>query len=210
MLTIAHIEKALALTDFDSASAQLGMSPAGRASMTPKLNKPPRQSAVLVLIYPDTDQKLQVILTKRTEQLRGHSGQISFPGGRRDEGDKSYEETALREACEEVGVCNRSRIRILGQLAQLWIPPSNFEVMPIVATMDNIPQLVPSPAEVAQILFLPLDNLLKDDIKKTTPMTFRGTVFDVPYYDVQGHIVWGATAAMLSELEHRLRTTLTI
>lgn len=208
MLTVSHIEKALILPDFDGFNAQMGMSPAGRGRMQPKPDKPPRQSAVLILIYPDVDQNLHLILTKRTEHLSGHSGQVSFPGGRCDESDVSREDTALRETCEEIGVCDRSQIRILGRLTNLWIPPSNYEVTPIVATIDHKPEIVPSPSEVAQVLYLSLADLLGDKLKKTTPMTFRGQVFDVPYYDVQGHVVWGATAAMLSEFEARLKTVI--
>lgn len=208
MLTVNHIKQALNLRDFDSFEAQMGMSPTGRELMMPDPANPPRQSAVLVLIYPKIGDGLHLILTRRTEHLRGHSGQISFPGGRRDEDDHSYEHTALRETCEEIGLCEQSRVNLLGRLSTMWIPPSNFEVVPIVATMQSEPDLKASPSEVAQILYMPLKSLFDDETKKTTEMTFRDMVFDVPYYDVQGHIVWGATAAMLSELEKRLKTVL--
>lgn len=96
----------------------------------------------------------------------------------------------------------------MGRLSKMWIPPSNFEVYPIVATMQSEPKITPNPAEVAHVLHMSLDSLVDDQTKKTTQMSFRDMVFDVPYYDVEGQIVWGATAAMLSELEIRLKTVL--
>lgn len=205
MITFDHLQQALNLPDFDGFSAQMGMSPAGRERMLPKADKPPRQSAVLVLVYPDDNRNLQILLTKRTSTLRGHSGQISFPGGSQDDTDTSYEHTALRETCEEVGICEQASIHIIGRLTKMWIPPSNFEVHPIVGTLSSTPSITPSPDEVAAVLHLSVDALLDDMTKKTTQMQFRGTTFDVPYYDVEGHVVWGATAGMLSELEQRLK-----
>lgn len=204
-VTVEHIQQALDLPYFDGFKAQMGMSPEGRERMLPKKNKPPRQSAVLVLIYPKYDTGLNILLTKRTATLRGHSGQVSFPGGSVDDTDDSVEHTALRETCEEVGICDEADIRILGRLSKMWIPPSNFDVHPIVATMRSTPHLTPSPDEVADILHLPISALLSDSTKKKTQMSFQNMTFNVPYYDVQGQIVWGATAGILSELELRLK-----
>lgn len=204
-VTIEHIQQALNLPHFDGFKAQMRMAPEGRERMLPKTDKPPRQSAVLVLIYPKYDTGLNILLTRRTVTLRGHSGQVSFPGGRVDETDDSLEQTALRETCEEVGICDEADVHILGRLSKMWIPPSNFEVHPIVATMRSTPHLIPSPHEVADVLHLPLNALIDNKTKKMTQMKFGNTSFDVPYYDVQGQIVWGATAGMLSELELRLK-----
>jgi 8-oxo-dGTP pyrophosphatase MutT (NUDIX family) len=203
MISFTSLKDAVELPDFDGFQAQLGMSPKGRERMMPNPANPPRQSAVLVLAYPQVDGSLHLLLTKRTDTLRGHSGQVSFPGGSIDPEDKSHEEAALREAFEEVGLYDKPRI--LGKLTDLWIPPSNFEVHPVVATLEHEPTLIANPTEVAKILHMPLSALLDPATKKSTTMDFRGTPVDVPYYDVDGHIVWGATAAMLSELELRLR-----
>lgn len=204
-IKIEHVEQALALKKFDGFQAQMGMSPSGREQMLPKAEKPPRQSAVLVLIYPKYDTGLNILLTKRTATLRGHSGQVSFPGGSVDDTDTSHEYTALRETCEEVGICEQERIQILGRLSKMWIPPSNFDVYPIVASMPSTPHMTLSPDEVASVLHMPLSALLNDATKQTTKMTFRNVQFDVPYYDVDGQVVWGATAGMLRELELRLK-----
>lgn len=207
-ITLTNIQKSLALEDFDGRKAQMAMSPAGRERMKPQAGSNPRQAAVLVLIYPDADSGLNLILTKRTDSLRGHSGQVSFPGGSVDDDDASYEAAALRETCEELGICDTSTIQILGRLSTLWIPPSNFEVVPIVAYIDHLPKIIPSPFEVAKVLHMSLSALIDDATKCTTPMTFRGQTWDVPYYDVDDHVVWGATCAMLSEFEQRLKTIL--
>ncbi|MDQ7033594.1 MAG: CoA pyrophosphatase [Anaerolineae bacterium] len=160
------------------------------------------------LVVSKADAGFHIILTKRTTTLRGHSGQVSFPGGSMDEEDATYEDTALRETCEELGICDTSQIQILGRLSKMWIPPSNFDVIPVVATMKHEPKMTPSPFEVAKVLHMPLSALLDDATKRTTTMDFRGMAMDVPYYDVDGHIVWGATAGMLSEFEKRLKVVL--
>jgi 8-oxo-dGTP pyrophosphatase MutT (NUDIX family) len=207
LITLHHVKQALALPEFDGFKAQLGMAPAGRERLQPNPDLLPRQSAVLVLIYPRVGEGLHVILTKRTDSLRGHSGQVSFPGGSVDPEDTCYEDTALRETREELGI-NTSQVRILGRLSKMWIPPSNFDVIPVVATVNHEPLMTPNPFEVAQVLHLSLDNLVDDRIKCSTQMDFRGTSVDVPYYDVDGHIVWGATAGMLCEFEQRLKVVL--
>lgn len=208
MITFDHLQRAITLTQFDGFTAQMGMAPVGRERMYPKPDNPPRQSAVLVLIYPRLNSGLHLLLTKRTSHLRGHSGQISFPGGRQDDTDSSLEYTALREACEEVGICQHSQVNIIGRLSKMWIPPTNFDVHPIVATMPAEPEIIPNPAEVAAVLHMPLRSLIDDATKQSTQMQIRDMNIEVPYYDVEGQIVWGATAGMLSELELRLKTVL--
>lgn len=207
MMTIENVEAALILTEFDGQVAQMQMAPMGRGEMRPSPENPPRDSAVLILLYPDPEDGLRLVLTRRAERLRGHKGQISFPGGRRDPEDPSYEATALRETCEELGICSEN-IRLLGRLTPLWIPPSNYHVVPVVGYLPQLPPLLPNPAEVAEVLVLSLQDLLAGSNKRSMLMSFRGTDIDVPYYDVEGHVVWGATCMMLSELEQRLRLVL--
>ena len=208
LITFTHVREALALKHVDGLDAQMRMSPPGRRELRPSPLEQPRQSAVLILIYPQIGAGLHLILTRRTDSLRGHSGQISFPGGRVDPEDQSPEDTAFRETCEELGICERTRIRVVGRLTKMWIPPSNFDVHPIVAITNSEPVLSPNPAEVAEVLHLSLQDLLDDRIKQQTSMMLWGQAIDVPYYDVAGHVVWGATAGMLSEFEHRLKQIL--
>lgn len=194
------------LPEFDGQAAQYKMAPAMRPVMPDvAAEKPPRDAAVLVLIYPEIGGGLHLLLTRRSDDLRGHSGQVSFPGGRCDTTDDSFRDTALREACEELGICERTPIDIIGHLTPCYIPPSHHLVYPVVATMQRKPAISPNPAEVAEVFSLSLVDLLAHHTKRTETWDFRGNPVQVPFYFVQGHKVWGATAIMLSELEQRLR-----
>ncbi|MFN8372377.1 MAG: CoA pyrophosphatase [Anaerolineae bacterium] len=202
MITLDDVRAALALTEFDVSAAQLHMAP-GTRGFFPKPDAPPREAGVLVLLYPG-DSGLCVLLTRRTKNIRDHSGQISFPGGKRDPHDESFTATALREACEELGICDEP-MTILGELTTIYIPPSNFEVHPTVAAMNSVPHITANPREVEEVFALPLRDLLDHSIKRTETRDFNGYKVEIPYYAVNGQQVWGATAIMLSEFEHRLR-----
>ncbi len=200
LITLQHVQEAVNLTDFDAQTAHMRMSPIPRGQ---RWAEEPRKAAVLVLVYPHAEERLHLILTKRTETLQKHSGQVSFPGGKRDEGDYDYVATALRETCEELGICEE--LTILGQLSQVYIPPSNFDVFPSVAYTPVLPTLRPNPFEVSDVLSLALDDLLNPTVKGTETRHIQGFDVRTPYYRVEGHKVWGATAVMLSEFEERLR-----
>ncbi len=156
-----------------------------------------REAAVLVLLYPWEDH-LATLLTVRPSTLRDHAGQVSFPGGRREVGE-TLEETALRECEEEVGI-SRADLSILGTLSPLYIPPTRFDVLPVVAAMPQRPVYTLDTREVAQVLEVPVPHLLQPETRKIDTWNVRGTPRIIPYFDVEGYRVWGATAAMLSEL----------
>lgn len=208
-LTLAEVRRALALPDFDQGAAQLAqlrMAPRPRPIRPPSKPGQPRQASVLLLLYPH-DGDLSFVLMQRPEYPGVHSGQISLPGGKR-EGDESFTETALRETCEELGACGD--IEVLGTLEMLYIPPSDFEVYPIVGYRAERPRWSPDPTEVATIIETPLTTLLDEAIKGQEEV-FRPDVnmtLTIFYYLIHGHKVWGATAAILSEVETRLRTIL--
>lgn len=210
MITLNDVITAVNLPNFDPTAAWQRMMPQAEELLRqfPSRSARTRQAGVLALIYPEAQSNLEVVLTRRTDSLRGHSGQVSFPGGKRDPEDDSFTATALREACEEIGICSDD-LTVIGAMSTLYIPPSDFEVFPTVATLLVPPQFEPNPAEVAEIFTFRLDDLLDEGHKREELWDFPGGYkICVPFYAVGDHKVWGATATMLSELEARLRTAL--
>ncbi len=159
-ITRDHLQRAFQLDEFDFVLAQEQMAPNPRGLMPDRVGNPPKEAGVLVLTFPKMG-KLHVVLTRRTETLRGHSGQISFPGGKCDPEDSSVVVTALRETCEELGVCDDS-IEIIGQLSRFYIPPSHYNVYPSVGYLESEPQFIPNPFEVAEVISFPLNDLLDE------------------------------------------------
>jgi len=153
------------------------------------------------------DPSPHLILIERSQGASGdkHGGQISFPGGKSEPDDQSLWDTALRETQEEIGV-EKEQIELLGPLTSLYIPVSGFLVHPFVG-MGNIDHFVPQAEEVANILQWPLQSLLSDRAIHIRDIVPRPGVSlkDVPYFDCMGHILWGATAMMLSELRTILK-----
>ena len=162
-----------------------------------------KNSAVLSLLFPKNNQ-LNLLLIKRAEDGRPHSGQIAFPGGRYEEQDTDLIETALRETEEEVGI-SRNGIDILGPLTNLYIPVSNSNVHPFVAYTEVLPECVVSQDEVQYTLEVPLHELFHPDrktVRHITPSAFPDITIKAPAYDWDDdHLIWGATAMMIAELE---------
>jgi 8-oxo-dGTP pyrophosphatase MutT (NUDIX family) len=158
-----------------------------------------RKAAVLVLFYPYHD-KIYLVFIKRNEYPGVHSGQISFPGGGMEQVDKDMTDTALREAEEEIGV-KRNPVTVIGKLTDLFIPPSNFLVTPVVGYTLERPDFRPDPDEVDHILEFPLDELLNNSNVIDKEITiFPDVDIKVPCYYLDGNVIWGATAMILSEL----------
>lgn len=156
-----------------------------------------REGAALALLYP-LRRRWHVVLTERSAELTHHPGQISLPGGRVDEGEDLVR-AALREAEEELAV-PPDRVEILGPLSPLWIPPSNFLVQPVLGAAAARPAFRPQPAEVARVIEVPLDDLLDPALRREEIWEIRGRARRVPFFELQGHRVWGATAMILVEL----------
>jgi len=169
-----------------------------------KLEPRPRESAVLALLYPRSGQ-LYTLLMLRPEYDGVHSGQVAFPGGRREEVDTTIQETALREFTEETGAPTRG-FDLLGALTQVYIPPSRSLVTPFLAFAQELPPTTPDPREVAALIETPLEELLRPDVVQVRRQYIQvmGREAEIPYFDLQGQVVWGATAMMLAELRELL------
>jgi 8-oxo-dGTP pyrophosphatase MutT (NUDIX family) len=138
-----------------------------------------------------------IVLTVRAGTLGRHSGQVSLPGGVIEPGE-TFEQAALREAHEEVGL-SPDGVRVVGALTALDIPVSGFRLQPIVAVTETRPQLAPSHAEVARILEVDLDDLVNPAHLVSTERERDGIALTVPAFHVAGHEIWGATAMVLAE-----------
>lgn len=162
-----------------------------------------RQSGVLLLFYP-TANDIKLILIERSIDGGVHSGQLAFPGGKKEETDADIIETALREANEEVALKSDTAI-VLGKLSALYIPVSNFVVNPVVAICDGEPALIASEAEVASILHLSINTLFSK--KEMVQVLVSGgslNIRTIAYMLDDGKFIWGATAMILSEVETML------
>lgn len=171
------------------------------------LKNNPRSSAVMMLFYPK-GQKTHLVLIKRNTYPGIHSAQISFPGGKAEVYDKDLAHTALRETQEEIGVLPAD-IELVMPFTQIYIPPSNFVVAPFLGLAASQPVFNPNPDEVAALIELPLDVLLDDATIINAPMqTSYSQNIMVPAFKVEEHIIWGATAMMLSELKETIKSAL--
>lgn len=197
----------VSLENLPGFEAQLKMAPITRLKDLKmfKLKETARKSAVLLLIYPDK-RKIKTVLMERATDKTVHSGQISFPGGKFEEEDKTLEQTALRETYEEIGI-DPNTVKILGPLTKLYIPPSNFDVSPFVGYTNQKPNFKIN-SEVKSILEVDLQMLLNPEtlVKKTIEHR-TGGIFEVPCYFVQNHIIWGATSMIISELLEVIKKT---
>jgi 8-oxo-dGTP pyrophosphatase MutT (NUDIX family) len=154
------------------------------------------RAGVLVLLYP-RDDSLFLVLTKRSERLRYHQAQISFPGGRQEPGEDLVQ-TALRETSEELGV-RMDSLRLLGTLTPLYIPPSDTCIHPVVASLTERPEFIPAPEEVEEVIEVPLAHLRDPLNLHEEVWTIRGIPVRVPFYLYKGNKIWGATAMVLAE-----------
>jgi 8-oxo-dGTP pyrophosphatase MutT (NUDIX family) len=165
------------------------------------------RSGVLVLLFP-FGKSIWMVLIKRAIDKSVHSGQISLPGGKYEKEDADLEQTALRETHEEVGV-NPSRIKILGNLTELFIPPSNFIVYPFVGYCNEKPVFIPDSNEVDCIIEADINDFLNPINRKLKEIIIRNEFkITTPVFEIQGHSVWGATGMILSEFTEIIREIL--
>ena len=181
--------------------AQNKLSPVTAAAKYRKAPTNHRKACVMGLIYPEGNE-LRMAFIERTFSHPDdkHGGQISFPGGKLEPEDETYLIGALREVEEEIGI-PPEQITVLGQLTDLYVFASNFLVYPFLGYMENAPRFVPQVEEVASIVSFPIDRLMSADIIDTKDLVVREyTMKDVPYYKLNEHVLWGATAMITSEI----------
>jgi len=170
-------------------------------------NNSPRMAAVMMLFYPKNGIT-HLVLIVRNSYEGVHSGQIAFPGGKYETEDEIFSKTALRETHEEVGV-SPAIIDVIKAFTQVYIPPSNFIVHPFLGICKEEICFVLDPSEVSSIIELPLSVFLNDEILIESKIsTSYAKEINVPAFDIEGHVVWGATAMILSELKDVLKVAL--
>lgn len=167
---------------------------------------PPKRGGVLILFYEDKNL-VRFPLIKRPAYPGIHGGQVSLPGGKAEPGEEPVA-TALREGEEEIGI-DRSAVKVIGQLSEFHVIPSNFVVNPVIAVSETKPLFTPDPREVERILIGEMDALLDAGAVRTKEIIVGGTYrLNAPHFEVDNEMVWGATAMILNELRIMLRQDL--
>ena len=208
-LSIYHVSSFLKKTteaDLLGLEAQLKMAPTLREKELRLVNSnlPRRLSAILIILFME-DGVLKTLMMKRSSNLNHHAGQISFPGGQVDKDDRSPWETAIRETEEETGI-DRNGITFLTKLSDLFIPPSNFNVNVMVGSLKELPKLTPNSEEVDDLIKVPISFFLEEEhIQNMNFEVGEDRMLEAPAYLFNEHIIWGASAMMISELVEILK-----
>jgi 8-oxo-dGTP pyrophosphatase MutT (NUDIX family) len=183
--------------------SHLKMAPMSRSLKPLPSDKKPRQSAVLILID-CFSKRPSIVLIQRPTYNGVHSNQIALPGGKMEAEDENLLATAKRETHEEIGITS-DEYEIIGQLSTIYIPPSNFHVHPFVAITDKQLVFIPEKKEVSEIISLPINKLLASTSKQEQLIQMStGFKLKTMTYVHNNKTIWGATAMILSELEHML------
>ncbi|HZV69076.1 MAG TPA: CoA pyrophosphatase [Saprospiraceae bacterium] len=181
--------------------------PIRKANLFPT-DTPVRNAAVLMVLFEKHPEDFHLIFIRRTISKEGdkHSGQIAFPGGKAEDQDPDFMYTALREAQEETAI-DLSQLDVLGALSPIYINVSNFLVHPFLAYSWQVPDLIRQETEIEEILELPLSAFLDiSSVEETRIQISSGIILNhVPCFQVQGHIIWGATAMIMSEFLEVIR-----
>ena len=167
-----------------------------------------KHAGVVALFYPDEEGQTKFVLILRNTYNGVHSAQIGFPGGKLEPHDKSLQHAAIRETYEEIGVPMHT-IEIICELSQVYIPPSNFYVSPFLGLVNQTPVFKKDEDEVKAIVEVSLQDFLDDKVLITKKVkTSYSVEVEVPAFLLNGHVVWGATAMMLSEIKDLLKQEL--
>jgi len=161
-----------------------------------------KKSSVLILFY-SKNNSVYTVLMQRTAYQGSHSGQVSFPGGKAEPSDTSIQHTTLREANEEIGVDSKE-VNIIGQITDVYIPVSNFHVVPFIGITKKMPEFILETREVEEIIELNIPYFMQQELIHNKVKMANNTIVKVPSFEYQQKVIWGATALMLNELKHIL------
>jgi len=169
------------------------------------LDKQGTPAAVLILLYP-LNKNWYFFLTKRSDTVDHHKGQVSFPGGMVEE-NESLKDAALRETHEEIGI-PPFKIKLIGSLTSFYIPVSRFEIFPFIGWTKRKPKTSIHDQEVDSIFSPSIKDFMLDKTQKEKKDTLAEFPVKIPYFDLGGEIVWGATSIILSEFKSILKDIL--
>lgn len=201
LIDLAEQIKKQATGNLPGITAHQAMLPEGRDLPKNYLNSIEnyKHSAVFALLFQE-DQHINLLLTQRHQYEGKHSGQISFPGGKKEDFDDSLLNTAYRETFEEVGI-HQNNIQFISELSPLYIPVSNFYVQPFLGYVLQLPELVINSREVKSIIKFPIHDLNNPSILKIKKIeASSGFYLTVPAFELGEFTIWGATAMMLREI----------
>jgi 8-oxo-dGTP pyrophosphatase MutT (NUDIX family) len=192
-------------------ASQFKMSPPFRRELITRYKeamKDAKRAGVLAMFYPNTSNETHLALILRKTYNGVHSAQIGFPGGKFEDEDKSLKYTAIRETWEEIGVPEH-QIKIVKQMTEVYIPPSNFYVQPFIGITNETPKFIKQDDEVEDIVEVSLSHFLdENNVSNKLVATSYTAKIEVPAYELNGHVVWGATAMMLSEIKDILKVVM--
>ncbi|GGD42345.1 NUDIX hydrolase [Muriicola marianensis] len=172
------------------------------------LKKNPRKAGVMALFYPDAASQTRLLFIMRKSYNGIHARQVAFPGGKKEKGDVSILDTALRETREEVGVITK-HVEVIREVSEVYIPPSNFEVQPFVGLYHHSASFVLQEEEVEHLIEVPLAQVLDDKYLTSQILsTSYARNIEVPAFRLEGYTVWGATAMMLNEIRDLIKKVL--
>lgn len=199
---INSLQSHLIAHDLPGASAHERMAhPVRKANLSPDLATV-KNAAVLMVLFENTPDNFHLIFIRRITTQSGdkHSGQIAFPGGKQDDTDRDLMYTALREAEEEIGI-DLTQIDVLGPLTPIYISVSNFLVQPYLAYSWQVPTMVREEKEIDEICPLPLTAFANPETRQETQIQIANGIIlnHVPCFNINGQIIWGATAMIMNE-----------
>ena len=205
--TISEINK-LSLPGIET---QLKMAPPFREQLLERYKeerKSAKPAAVLALFYPSNLGETLLVLIVRKSYKGVHSAQVGFPGGKPEPEDDGLEATALRETWEEIGVSS-DKITVLRELSSIYIPPSNFLVSLFIGIAHTPLTFTLQPSEVDAIIEVSLTDFMNDSLEVVSEvLAADGVAYEVPAFNLNSRIVWGATAMMLIEIKSMLNQIL--